>query len=145
MEEEDEGAGDGEEGDRAEAPENAVGGQYNPEPHHLAIMDADNNDRNVGVGRLRNFGQEAAQPGEPVQRDVINVEEEPEVNVAGPPPPRAVPLERAPEAEDAAPGGLGFVIGGGLGAAHQALLLRDGPTGFHPYTRPACFPLKVSL
>lgn len=43
-----------------------------------------------------------------------------------------------------AAGGLGFVIGGGLGAAHQALLLRDGPTGFLPYSRPRFFPVKVS-
>ncbi|OXA63073.1 E3 ubiquitin-protein ligase MARCH6 [Folsomia candida] len=41
-------------------------------------------------------------------------------------------------------GGLGFVIaGGGLGAAHQALLLRDSPTGFTEYKRPAFFPLKI--
>jgi len=45
--------------------------------------------------------------------------------------------------EVGAAGGLGFVIGGGLGAAHQALLLRDGPTGFLPYTRPKIFPVKV--
>lgn len=43
-------------------------------------------------------------------------------------------------------GGLGFVIaGGGLGAAHQALLLRDSPTGFTEYKRPAFFPLKVAI
>lgn len=47
--------------------------------------------------------------------------------------------------EVGAAGGLGFVIGGGLGAAHQALLLRDGPTGFLPYTRTRFFPLKVGL
>lgn len=42
-----------------------------------------------------------------------------------------------------AAGGLGLVIGGGLGAAHQALLLRDGPAGFQQYKRPTLFPLKV--
>ncbi|ODN03068.1 E3 ubiquitin-protein ligase MARCH6 [Orchesella cincta] len=47
--------------------------------------------------------------------------------------------------EVGAAGGLGFVIGGGLGAAHQALLLRDGPTGFLPYTRPKLFPAKITL
>jgi hypothetical protein len=40
-------------------------------------------------------------------------------------------------------GGLGFGIGGGLGAAHQALLLRDGPTGFQQYKRPSFFHFKV--
>ena len=31
-----------------------------------------------------------------------------------------------------------------LGAAHQALLQREGPTGFQPYNRPNIFPLRVS-
>jgi len=49
-----------------------------------------------------------------------------------------------PAVEDAAePGGFGFVLGGGLGAAHQALLLRDSPTEFHPYRRPRWFHFKV--
>lgn len=30
-------------------------------------------------------------------------------------------------------------LGGGLGAAHQALLQREGPTGFQPYERPQWF------
>lgn len=33
--------------------------------------------------------------------------------------------------------------GGGLGAVHQALLLREGPTGFQPYNRPSIFALRV--
>lgn len=32
---------------------------------------------------------------------------------------------------------------GGLGAAHQALLIRDGPTGFQPYERPSLFALRL--
>ncbi|CAG7827854.1 unnamed protein product [Allacma fusca] len=91
-----------------------------------------------------NFEPDQQQPAVPNEPEVINVEEEPEVGEPGPPP-RVIPLERIPEVEDAAPGGLGFVIGGGLGAAHQALLLRDGPTGFHPYIRPGCFPIKIGL
>jgi len=31
-----------------------------------------------------------------------------------------------------------------LGAAHQALLQREGPTGFQPYNKPILFPLRVS-
>lgn len=30
-----------------------------------------------------------------------------------------------------------------LGAAHQALLQREGPTGFHPYVRPRWFPARL--
>lgn len=31
-----------------------------------------------------------------------------------------------------------------LGAAHQALMRRDGPAGFEPYTRPKWFPLRLA-
>ena len=31
----------------------------------------------------------------------------------------------------------------GLGAAHQALLQREAPTGFQPYIKPTYFPLRV--
>ncbi|XP_075224962.1 E3 ubiquitin-protein ligase MARCHF6 isoform X1 [Lycorma delicatula] len=34
--------------------------------------------------------------------------------------------------------------GGDLGAAHQALLHRAGPTGFQPYTRPHLFPARIA-
>ncbi|GJQ73409.1 hypothetical protein Trydic_g13773 [Trypoxylus dichotomus] len=34
-------------------------------------------------------------------------------------------------------------LNGGLGAAHQALLIRDGPTGFQPYEKPAFFALRL--
>ena len=41
-------------------------------------------------------------------------------------------------------GGGGAGIGaGGLGAAHQALLQREGPTGFQPYERPRWFPARL--
>lgn len=43
-------------------------------------------------------------------------------------------------------GGVGGVAGigaGGLGAAHQALLQREGPTGFQPYERPRWFPARL--
>lgn len=53
------------------------------------------------------------------------------------------PAPVPPVEEAAAPGGFGFVLGGGLGAAHQALLLRDSPTEFHPYHSPKWFYLKV--
>ena len=36
-------------------------------------------------------------------------------------------------------------VEGDLGAAHQALLQREGPTGFQPYNKPILFPLRVSL
>lgn len=32
---------------------------------------------------------------------------------------------------------------GGLGAAHQALLQQEGPTGFQPYERPRLFPARL--
>lgn len=32
---------------------------------------------------------------------------------------------------------------GDLGAAHQALLQRGGPTGFQPYVRPSLFPARI--
>lgn len=35
------------------------------------------------------------------------------------------------------------VIGGGLGAAHQALLQRDVPVGFQPYEKPSFFVLRL--
>ena len=35
-------------------------------------------------------------------------------------------------------------LDGDLGAAHQALIQREGPTGFQPYNRPNLFPLRVS-
>ena len=31
----------------------------------------------------------------------------------------------------------------GLGAVHQALLLREGPTGFQPFNKPKFFALRV--
>lgn len=34
-------------------------------------------------------------------------------------------------------------LAAGLGAAHQALLHREGPTGFEPYERPAWFPARL--
>lgn len=40
-------------------------------------------------------------------------------------------------------GGGGDALGGGLGAAHQALLQRDGPTGFQAYVRPRCFGIRI--
>jgi E3 ubiquitin-protein ligase MARCH6 len=46
----------------------------------------------------------------------------------------AVPPPRPPPAEP---------NGGGLGAAHQALLLRDVPVGFQPYERPSVFPIRL--
>ena len=32
----------------------------------------------------------------------------------------------------------------GLGAAHQALLQREGPTGFQAFTRPPCFGARIA-
>lgn len=48
-------------------------------------------------------------------------------------------------------GGVGIIgagaaadaLAGGLGAAHQALLQRDGPTGFQAYVRPRWFGLRI--
>ena len=36
-------------------------------------------------------------------------------------------------------------VDGDLGAAHQALLQREGPTGFQPYNKPNLFPIRVSI
>ena len=36
------------------------------------------------------------------------------------------------------------IVDADLGAAHQALLQREAPTGFQPYNRPNIFPLRVS-
>jgi hypothetical protein len=36
-------------------------------------------------------------------------------------------------------------LDGDLGAAHQALIQREGPTGFQPYNRPNLFPIRVSV
>merc|ERR1712045_1045891 len=33
----------------------------------------------------------------------------------------------------------------GLAAAHQALLQREGPVGFQPYTKPKMFPLDLRI
>ena len=32
----------------------------------------------------------------------------------------------------------------GLGAAHQALLQREGPTGFQSFTKPPCFGARIA-
>lgn len=40
-------------------------------------------------------------------------------------------------------GGVAGIGAGGLGAAHQALLQREGPTGFQPYERPRWFPARL--
>lgn len=37
----------------------------------------------------------------------------------------------------------GLVGGGGLAAAHQALLQRDVPVGYQPYDRPSFFPIRL--
>lgn len=50
--------------------------------------------------------------------------------------PRPVEQEERPAADQ----GLG---GGGLGAAHQALLQRDVPVGFQPYDRPSLFAIRL--
>ncbi|XP_017786355.1 PREDICTED: E3 ubiquitin-protein ligase MARCH6 [Nicrophorus vespilloides] len=36
-------------------------------------------------------------------------------------------------------------VAGGLGAAHQALLMRDGPIGFRPYVRPTLFAARIAV
>lgn len=41
-------------------------------------------------------------------------------------------------------GGVPF-RNGGLGAAHQALLQREGPAGYVPYLRPPLFYLRIFL
>ncbi|KAK3871776.1 hypothetical protein Pcinc_023101 [Petrolisthes cinctipes] len=46
-------------------------------------------------------------------------------------------------AAGAAAGGGGDALAGGLGAAHQALLQRDGPTGFQAYVRPRWFGVRI--
>lgn len=63
-----------------------------------------------------------------------------------------VPVEQADDGD--APVGQVEAVGavvpaaappqGGLGAAHQAMLLGAGPTGFQPYKTPSYFALKVN-
>ena len=36
-------------------------------------------------------------------------------------------------------------VGAGLGAVHQALMLREGPTGFQPYNKPKMFAFRVRI
>ena len=43
-----------------------------------------------------------------------------------------------------APMGVAF-RNGGLGAAHQALLQREGPAGYQPYLRPSFFIVRIVL
>jgi len=62
----------------------------------------------------------------------------------------AAPLQPIPEErEEEEPLGGGPVpapgLGQGLGAAHQALLQREGPTGFQSFRRPKYFSLRVCL
>lgn len=52
--------------------------------------------------------------------------------------------EGAPQDNAANPGNP-LNLDGDLGAAHQALVQREGPTGFQPYNRPNLFPLRVSF
>lgn len=52
--------------------------------------------------------------------------------------PRPDDDQQRPQPQDQ--GGLG---GGGLAAAHQALLQRDVPVGFQPYERPSLFPMRL--
>lgn len=54
----------------------------------------------------------------------------------------AVDQEAVPHANNPPPAAAG--IGGGLHAAHQALLNQVGPTGFQPYTKPSLFAFRVS-
>ena len=56
----------------------------------------------------------------------------------------------APAAAPAAAANAAEPVGGnnnnnneGLGAVHQALLLREGPTGFQPFNKPKFFALRV--
>ena len=43
--------------------------------------------------------------------------------------------------------GLGgdVAVGGGLAAQHQAMLQREGPTGFQTFTKPACFGARIAV
>ncbi|XP_060080284.1 E3 ubiquitin-protein ligase MARCHF6-like [Ylistrum balloti] len=60
--------------------------------------------------------------------------------VQGDPPAPLVP----PANNNAAPA-VGGGLGGGLGAAHQAMLQGGGPTGFQAYKRPKLFYLRIML
>ena len=63
--------------------------------------------------------------------DDLLPEEQPDL-----PPPVVEGPQVAPEGGN---GGAGIE----LGEAHQALLQRQGPTGFEPYHKPSYFPLRV--
>ena len=57
------------------------------------------------------------------------------------PEPAAAPVENEvpnPPADDGFDG-----LGGGLGAAHQALLQREGPIGFRDYVQPKWFGMRI--
>ena len=51
--------------------------------------------------------------------------------------------DAAAAAAAAGGGGDGGNNNEGLGAVHQALLLREGPTGFQPFNKPKFFALRV--
>lgn len=89
------------------------------------------------------------------QGDVINGEEEEEFgnDARGdhqrrnqPAAPAPLPPAPAAQAQDgnAFLGGVPF-RNGGLGAAHQALLQREGPAGYVPYLRPQFFFIRIIL
>lgn len=46
---------------------------------------------------------------------------------------------------DEQPNADNVAVAAGLGAAHQALLQRGGPTGFQPFEKPKWFPLRIGL
>ena len=88
----------------------------------------------IANGVDEGFAEEEVEAEVPLVQDDVH-EEQPEAEGRE---------EPAAAVEEVAPGGFGFVLGGGLGAAHQALLLRDSPTEFHPYHCPKWFHFKVS-
>ncbi len=92
---------------------------------------AHHNDRGVVIGENGEEEDDAENDQNDVQHHQMDQPAEP---VAAPP----------AQEENILLGGIPF-RNGGLGAAHQALLQREGPAGYVPYLRPPVFFIRIIL
>ena len=92
--------------------------------------------------------QDVLDEAEPEISDDEDEEEEQDEQDDAEPDPEPAPAQPAAANADAGGGGLGLPgMGGaaaGLGAAHQAMLQGQGPTGVQPYRATEMFPLKLA-
>ncbi|KAF2367689.1 Zinc finger RING-CH-type [Trinorchestia longiramus] len=123
---------------------------HDNEPDHLDLFHFEDNDGNNNINNNNNNNHLMAEhlhvPQVVADAAALNDLPQPQVvqeAVAPPPPPPPAP---------APPPGDVFAavveegpLGGGLGAAHQALLQREGPIGFRAYVQPPWFGLRIVL